>query len=119
MQTSDGIVIPANTLVYAHPNVVHRLPEYWGPDADEFKPERWRNSASFHPVQFIAFGAGKRNCPGGQFVIIEGKKIINELLRRYRFKCAPGTNVQSVMEFDSYGLITSSDFPTNIQISRL
>lgn len=119
VQTKDGLTIPANTLVYAHPNVIHHLPEYWGPDVEEYKPERWRNASSFHPLQFIPFGAGKRNCPGGQFAMIGMKKLMNELLRRYRFRCAPDTNAETINEFDTYLIFTNSDLPTNIVISRV
>lgn len=119
LTTEDGIKIPAGTVVYAHPNIVHNAPEYWGPEVDQYKPERWRDAGSFHPAQFIPFGAGKRNCPGRDFAMIEMRKLMSELLRRYRFKCPPETNAKTIMEFDTYLVFTNSDSPVNIEISKL
>lgn len=119
LKTKDGISIPEGTVIYAHPNLIHRLPEYWGPEADEFKPERWRDTSSFHPLQFIPFGAGRRSCPGKDFAMIEMKRLMSMLLRRYRFKCPPETNAKTIMEFDTYLIFTSSDLPVNIEISRV
>ena len=42
----DGHFIPKGTLVVIHPTVMHRLPEYWGDDAEEFRPSRWTESTS-------------------------------------------------------------------------
>lgn len=119
MTTKEGFLIPAGTLVQTPANLIHRLPEYWGPDADEFKPERWRNSSSFHPAQFLAFGLGKRACLGKEFAVREIKMLMSELLSRYRFKCAPETNEKTIMEFDTFFVLTNSDHPINIEIRRL
>ncbi|KAI5645178.1 cytochrome p450 domain-containing protein [Phthorimaea operculella] len=42
---------------------VHRNPEYWGADADEFRPERFLEPLK-HPAQYMPFSVGPRNCPG-------------------------------------------------------
>lgn len=36
-----GEVFPAGTILSVPSYSIHRLKEYWGEDADEFKPERW------------------------------------------------------------------------------
>lgn len=117
--TSDGIVIPEGTIVFMPETIIHRLEEYWGQDAEEFKPERWRESSSFHPTQFMAFGAGKRKCFGGEFAVREIKMLMTELLRRYKFKLAPDTNSDTIMQYDSYTIFITSDYPVDLIISRL
>lgn len=119
LETEDGVKIPAGTVVYTPPNIIHRLKEYWGPDANEYNPERWRHSASFHPAQFMGFGLGKRNCFGGQFAVSQIKMLMSKLLARYKFNLAADTNAQTINEFDTFLIFTSSDLPTNIEISRV
>lgn len=47
---------------------LHRREEYWGDDADEFRPERW-DSGSPANWTYIPFLAGPRMCLGYQFAI--------------------------------------------------
>ena len=44
---------------------INRMPEYWGPDANEFRPARWLQGKKpySHPFAFLTFSAGTRNCP--------------------------------------------------------
>lgn len=37
----DALPLPAGTTVYLSIQGVNRDPEIWGPDADDFVPERW------------------------------------------------------------------------------
>lgn len=117
--TRDGILIPAGTFVYTPANIIHRWPQYWGQDANEFRPERWRHSNSFHPVQFLAFGAGRRKCPGGEFGLTAIKMLASELLTRYKFECMPGTDAESIMQFDTYIVMTCTEAPVNLKVTRL
>lgn len=42
----------------------HRNTEYWGKDAEEFRPERFIDTPLKHPSAFMAFSTGPRNCVG-------------------------------------------------------
>lgn len=45
----------------------------WGPDADQFRPERWLNRSTPPEKSFFSgFGIGKRNCIGRFHSIITG-----------------------------------------------
>ncbi|KAG9096423.1 hypothetical protein FRC06_008676 [Ceratobasidium sp. 370] len=51
---------------------MHRRKDLWGPDADEFDPERWldermRKYVTPNPFIFLPFSAGPRICLGQQF----------------------------------------------------
>ncbi|KAJ3005192.1 UNVERIFIED_CONTAM: hypothetical protein HDU68_004710 [Siphonaria sp. JEL0065] len=89
----DGYRIPKGTVVLVSPAVNHRLEEYWGADALEFKPERWISSAdntedsdSRRPFgAYMPFLLGPRNCIGQRFAILEMKAILAVLVRGFEF----------------------------------
>nr|XP_049704984.1 cytochrome P450 4V2-like [Helicoverpa armigera] len=58
----------------------------WGPDVDQFKPERWLDPATLpkNPNAFMAFGAGRRNCIGKLYSMMVIKTTLAHILRRYR-----------------------------------
>jgi len=68
-QSTKDITLPNKTKVHRgqylrySPYVLHRLPEYWGDDANEFIPERWEKPLK-HPYQFLPFQKGPRMCLG-------------------------------------------------------
>ncbi|EIM81184.1 cytochrome P450 [Stereum hirsutum FP-91666 SS1] len=86
MIKGDTIVIPFIA--------IHFSKKIWGPDAHEFKPERWSNLPP--EVQSIpgvwgnslAFSAGPRACIGFRFSVMEMKAILFTLLRSFRFGLA-------------------------------
>jgi cytochrome P450 len=41
---------------------MHRRPDLWGADANEFRPERWETARPM--FAFLPFNAGPRVCPG-------------------------------------------------------
>lgn len=83
--TSDGLLVPKGTMINCPAHLIHRLTKFWGSDAHLFKPERWANAKSFHPCQYVAFGIGKRNCPGNKLAAESIKSLVVSLLRRYKF----------------------------------
>jgi cytochrome P450 len=78
-------ILPAGTFVHTNAYVIHRLKKYWGDDADEFRPNRWRDTSRHHPFQYITFGSGPRGCPGKMFAMHEMKMVFAVLLPRYKF----------------------------------
>lgn len=116
--TQSGLLVPKGTFVYTATWTIHHSPEIWGPDVEEFKPERWKESKRFHPCQFLPFGAGKRACPGKEFATVEIKMLIDSLLRRYVIRLPPKTTDQ--LQFSAPVFIVAlSDKPTYIQFARL
>jgi cytochrome P450 monooxygenase len=58
-----------------------RDPRYWGPDAEEFLPDRWEK---VRPTwEYIPFGGGPRQCPGTRLVFTESAYTIVRLLREF------------------------------------
>ncbi len=57
------IFLAKGTVVVYNSYAMHRSPDLWGPDASEFKPERWEKETKL-PSKFVPFGGGARICPG-------------------------------------------------------
>ncbi|CAF0916640.1 unnamed protein product [Adineta steineri] len=88
----QGINIEKGTTVYADIYSIHYDRELWGPDDPYiFLPERHKTKR--HPMAFMAFGAGPRNCVGMRFALIEIKMLLTRLLREYTI--LPGEHLES------------------------
>ncbi|XP_045539865.1 cytochrome P450 4C1-like [Papilio machaon] len=82
------------TLVYG----VHRH-AMWGPDAEEFKPERWLDPAALPqcPNAFLAFNIGRRICIGKTYAYSSMKTTLAHLLRHYRVQA---DHKKMILKFD-------------------
>ena len=82
-----GYDVPAKTTVYIHANAIHRLPSFWGDDADVFDPDRWDRLPEGHTTNaFMTFLQGPRGCIGRKFAETEMKCLMICLLSMYRFE---------------------------------
>jgi len=78
---------------------MNRSKELWGPTADEFDPERWRNvpeqaKAAGFPLHLLTFIEGPRGCVGNRFAITEFKALLASLLLKLRFEHIEGWEVE-------------------------
>ena len=62
--------IPEGTMIGYSPSLLHRRADLFGPDVNEFKPERWETWTP-KPWQYIPFNGGPRICLGQQFALTE------------------------------------------------
>mmetsp|Transcript_10524 Transcript_10524/g.33481 ORF Transcript_10524/g.33481 Transcript_10524/m.33481 type:complete len:547 (-) Transcript_10524:188-1828(-) len=86
-----GILIPKDMEVTIPIWYLHHNPELWD-EPDKFNPERFRNGpskAGRHPMAFIPFSVGKRNCIGQNFAVLEAKVMLAMLVRQFDFKLSP------------------------------
>ncbi|KAF2675440.1 cytochrome P450 [Microthyrium microscopicum] len=60
---------------------MQRRPDIWGEDADEFRPERFRDRK--HDWSFVPFSGGPRVCLGQQYAIIEASYLTVRLLQTF------------------------------------
>ncbi|KAH7910527.1 cytochrome P450, partial [Hygrophoropsis aurantiaca] len=73
---------------------INRSEALWGPDAKEFKPERWESppeSASNIPGvwgHLLTFLGGPRACVAYRFALIEMKALLFTLVRAFEFELA-------------------------------
>ncbi|XP_038980808.1 cytochrome P450 714D1-like [Phoenix dactylifera] len=71
---------------------MHRDPALWGPDAHEFKPERFARGitgACGNPHVYMPFGMGARTCVGQYFAMVELKIILSLILSKFAFSLSP------------------------------
>lgn len=60
---------------------LHRREEYWGADANVFRPERWDTDSPAH-FTYIPFLAGPRMCIGYQFAINTASYVTIRLIQQ-------------------------------------
>jgi len=81
-------------------NALHRRYDIWGPDADEFRPERWLievpsldNSGtattklqlkSMPTWEYLPFGGGPRICPGQYFAAYWAQYAVVRIMQTFR-----------------------------------
>jgi benzoate 4-monooxygenase len=80
-----GRVFPPGTVLSVPTYSVHHSVEIWGPDADEFRPERWEEGVVTERQKsaFIPFSYGPRACIGRNIAEMELKLIAAAWARRY------------------------------------
>lgn len=67
---------------------VHRDERVWGPDALEFRPERWIGAPNRAEMEnnFLGFSYGPRACIGRNVAFMELKKTVATLFRRFQYR---------------------------------
>ncbi|KAJ7598451.1 cytochrome P450 [Mycena floridula] len=92
----SSIAIPKGALVVAPIRAMNTSETFWGPDAKEFRPERWLEGdlglakeiqAHHHIYTFIT---GPRECLGKTFALTEFKSVLSVLIRNYTFELPDG-----------------------------
>ncbi|XP_002978645.2 cytochrome P450 704B1 [Selaginella moellendorffii] len=93
----DGTKVRAGQFVSYVPYSMGRLEHIWGPDATEFKPERWLNSSGVYqpqsPYKFTTFQAGPRMCLGKDSAYLQMKMTTVMLLKLFNFSLVEGQSL--------------------------
>jgi cytochrome P450 len=101
----DGIPVKKGEFVVLHPYAMARLPSLWGPDAAEFKPERWIDPTTGELIKvsstkFLLFGSGPRTCIGMKLAMLEMRVVTANLIKRYQFSLAAPNDCSHVVSMD-------------------
>ncbi|WP_148589011.1 cytochrome P450 [Streptomyces sp. WAC01526] len=104
-ETTEDLVlgpyeIPAGTTVFYPFWAVHLNPEHW-PEPERFDPERFtpQEVAKRPRLAYVPFGIGPRSCEGAALATVEAQLVLAVLLKRLRFRPAPGHEVTPVERF--------------------
>ncbi|KAG1875454.1 cytochrome P450 [Suillus subalutaceus] len=94
------IYIPPNTMTIYSVFLMHRRTDLWGPDAQEFDPDRFlddrlRKYFTSNPFIFMPFNAGPRICIGQQFAYNEVSFFLVRLLQQFS-SVSLATDVQTL-----------------------
>ncbi|KAH9032515.1 cytochrome P450 [Lactarius hengduanensis] len=103
----SSIPVRKGTLVDLAVGVYNRLPEIWGADANEFKPERFLDiDKSNHSNVGILNNFGPSGCIGWRFAVLEMQTIIVTLLENFEFSPPPQTEKTRIYRKPASGLMT-------------
>ncbi|CAI5715390.1 unnamed protein product [Peronospora destructor] len=88
---SDGTFIAGESNVGLPMYALGRMPHVRGPDAAEFKPERWIDPKtgkliSVSAYKFVSFNVGPRLCLGKNLAMLEMKLIVATLLSKFHIE---------------------------------
>jgi cytochrome P450 len=78
---SDPVYIRAGEEIVYSVHVIHRSETLWGPDANEFRPDRWEHRKG--GWEYLPFNGGPRICIGQQFALTEASYVIVRLVQRF------------------------------------
>nr|AGK82831.1 cytochrome P450-2 [Solanum habrochaites] len=111
----NGYVIPKKTIALMNLYAMGRDPEYWH-DPEKFMPDRFNNyvdndvddvkmikGSSNVPMEFLAFGFGKRVCPGMLFATATSELTLARLLYHFDWKLPNGMNPEDLDMTESFG----------------
>lgn len=95
----DHITLAKSSQVLVPIRSINHSVDFWGPDAKEFKPERWLDNEAGLPSaakeiqgyhHILSFIDGPRTCLGRAFAIAEFKSVLSVLIRNYVFNLRDG-----------------------------
>ncbi|KAL2479666.1 Cytochrome [Abeliophyllum distichum] len=87
-----GCKIPRGTELLIPILAVHHDQAIWGNDVNEFNPGRFSQGvarAAKHPVAYIPFGLGVRQCIGQNLALLQTKLTLSIMLQRFSFSLSP------------------------------
>ncbi|KAG1729375.1 cytochrome P450 [Suillus lakei] len=101
-EMTDSISIGKGSLMVISIRAINRSSVIWGPDAKEFKPDRWLTeegiSGKAKEVQghrhLLTFVDGPRTCLGKDFAIAEFKTVLSVLVKNFVFEMRDGPDTQ-------------------------
>ncbi|BFI25098.1 protein MpCYP704-like2 [Marchantia polymorpha subsp. ruderalis] len=92
----DGTIVKRGEVVVYVQYAMGRMELLWGPDASQFRPERWLKDNVYQPespFKFSAFQAGPRICLGKDTAYLQMKMTAALLIRFFRIQVVPNQDV--------------------------
>ncbi|XP_017787232.1 PREDICTED: probable cytochrome P450 4d14 [Nicrophorus vespilloides] len=91
----NGIKLPKDLRIAVNLYSLHRDPDEF-PDSEKFDPLRFTadKQSKRHPLAYIPFSAGHRNCIGQKFAMLELKSVIAKVIKNFELLPVPGFTLQ-------------------------
>ncbi|KAI0637564.1 cytochrome P450 [Trametes polyzona] len=101
-ELTDHVAIAAGQYVTVPITAINVSTSFWGPDARDFRPERWLDEAGLpkkaQEVQghrhLLTFVDGPRMCLGRGFALAEFKAVLGVLIKNYTFELPKGPETE-------------------------
>ncbi|KAF9053802.1 cytochrome P450 [Hymenopellis radicata] len=95
-----AIPIEKGTILMVDVSGLHINPMYWGPDAEEFRPEHFIDTDTYRWPRdaFLGFSGGPRTCLGQRFATTEAVCILASIVRKYEILVPPNLRQKSFEE---------------------
>ncbi|KAJ3693833.1 hypothetical protein LUZ60_009313 [Juncus effusus] len=101
-----GYHIPKGTKVLVNAWALGRDPKYWD-NAEIFEPERYKERAVDYrgtEIEYIPFGAGRRQCPGTAFGVANVELALANLLYHFDWELPSGLKPHKVDMSETFGV---------------
>lgn len=112
--TVAGYDVPAGTRVLVNVWAIGRDPNVWGPDAGEFRPERFLDGSKRSKVdvrgqdlELLPFGAGRRMCPAHGLGLRMVQLVLANLLHGYVWRLPGGMAPEELSMEEKFGISVS------------
>ncbi|KAF5338679.1 hypothetical protein D9757_015005 [Collybiopsis confluens] len=125
------VFIPKGTAVLVSIFNANRSTALWGPDAVEWKPERWLSTLPESIANskipgiyshLMTFGAGSHSCIGFKFSQLEMKVMVAMLVQRFKFSLSPNKAIFWEMSGIASPVIVGGDghrqLPLMVELAR-
>ncbi|XP_016922081.2 cytochrome P450 6A1-like [Apis cerana] len=91
---NTNVTIPKDTMIWIPAFPIHRDPNIY-PNPDDFNPENFTEDAinNRHPMNYLAFSNGPRNCIGARFANYQVKVGLIMILRNYKVEVCEKTMI--------------------------
>ncbi|KAI3451563.1 hypothetical protein Pfo_008228 [Paulownia fortunei] len=94
----SGHKVGKTTKVFLCSYAMGRMPEIWGEDCSEFKPERWIISGKggvkhVASNSFLVFGSGPWACPGRELAFTRMKAVAATILHNFHVQVLEGQSI--------------------------
>ncbi|KAL5492856.1 hypothetical protein ACEPAI_4304 [Sanghuangporus weigelae] len=108
-QSGYGFLRRLSSVLMSEHFIVHRDPNAWEPDADEFNPDRWYakdgqgtvEGPRFIPISgsYFPFSYGPRKCLGERLAMLEMSLTLATLFKRYDLTLQKRFNMEFLPSF--------------------
>ncbi|KAF9891256.1 hypothetical protein FE257_004820 [Aspergillus nanangensis] len=83
---ADGlspVFVPKGTLVAYNLYAMHRRTDIYGPDAEDFRPERWEDGTLQPRWGYLPFNGGPRICIGQRYALTEISYVLVRMVQEF------------------------------------